>query len=60
MTQVSKTGSIYTRIKLYAEVYGIDTTKLDIDVLSSIYRTALANEWSLVGDKFKAISEGGR
>lgn len=55
---MSKPSDIYTKIKLYAQAYEIDTTKLDIDVLSSIYRTALANEWALVGEKFKTISQG--
>lgn len=55
---MAKPSDIYTRIKMYARAYQVDTTELDNEVLTSIYRTAYVNEWALVQEKFKAISEG--
>jgi len=42
-----------TRIKAYANVYGVDTTELDELLLLRIARAANANQWNLVDDLLK-------
>jgi len=38
------------RIKANAQVFGVDLTTIDEDILFSIIRAAKANEWAIVED----------
>jgi len=49
-------AKLITRIKAIAQVFEVDTTRLDDQLLISIYRAASASEWSLV----EAMIQGAR
>jgi len=49
-------AKLITRIKAIAQVFEVDTTQLDDQFLTSIYRAASASEWSLV----EAMIQGAR
>lgn len=48
-----------TRIKAYANVYGVDTTELDELLLFRIARAANANQWNVVDDLLQGANKCG-
>ena len=50
---INTEAKLIGRIKAIAQVFNVDTTKLDDDILMSIYRKASASEWALVEDSIR-------